>query len=105
MVAAFDTGNVDDISAFVDANYLDHQGLDGEEIHGPDGFARVVRVARSGYDDLTVTVQELIEEGNRAAARVQWRGTRAAGDVAERETIEIVHVNAGRAVEHWGGRS
>jgi len=33
-----------------------------------------------------------------------FAGTRLPGEVAERETIEIVHVRAGRAVQHWGGR-
>jgi len=105
MVAEFDTGRVDDVSAFVDDSYIDHQGLHGEEVRRAAGFTRVVESARGGYDALAVTIEDLIEDGDRAAARLRWTGTRPTGEVAERETIEIVHVRAGRAVEHWGGRS
>ena len=106
MVAAFDTGCVDDVSAFVDDGYIDHQGLHGEEVRGAAGFVRVVHAAGVViWDALAVGIEDLIEDGDRAVARLRWTGTRPTGEVAERETIEIVHVRAGRAVEHWGGRS
>ena len=105
MVAAFGTGRVDDVAAYVDGDYFDHQGLPGEPVRGADGFARVVEVARGGYDKLSVIVEDLIEDSGRAAARLHWRGTRPTGEVVERETLEIVHVKDGRAVAHWGGRS
>jgi predicted SnoaL-like aldol condensation-catalyzing enzyme len=105
MVAAFDTGRVDDVAAFVDDTYIDHQGLHGEEVGGTAGFVRVVNAARGSYDALAVSMEDLIEDGDRAVARLRWTGTRPTGEVAVRETIEIVHVREGRAVEHWGGRS
>ena len=105
MVAAFDTGHVDDVSVFVDDGYIDHQGLRGQEVCGAAGFVRVVEGARGGCDALAVSIEDLIEDGDRAVARLRWTGTRPTGEVVERETIEIVHVRAGRAVEHWGGRS
>jgi hypothetical protein len=105
MVAAFDTGCLDDVVEYVDGSYIDHQGLHGEAVHGAVGFARVVDVARGDYDALDVSIVDMIEAGDRAVARLHWTGTRATGEVAERETIEIVLVRGGRAVEHWGGRS
>jgi len=105
MVTAFDTGRVDDVAAYVDADYIDHQGLHGEEVRGVSGFVGVVEMARAGYASLTVRIEDLIEEGDRTAARLRWIGTRADGGVASRETLEVVHVRDGRAVEHWGGRS
>jgi predicted ester cyclase len=105
MVMAFDTGRVDDVATYVDADYVDHQGLHDEEIHGVAGFTRVVEVARGSYDALSVSIEDLIEEADRAAARLHWMGTSATGEVTYRATLEIVHVKDGRAVEHWGGRS
>ena len=105
MVRAFDSGRVDDVAAFVDDEYIDHQGLRGQQVKGVSGFAQVVDTARRGYEDLTVIIEDLIEAGDRAAARLRWTGTRVTGEAAERETLEIVHVRDGRAVEHWGGRS
>lgn len=106
MVAAFATGELDDVAALVDPAYLDHQGLDGQRpIVGVDGFAHVVRTARGAYADLAVTIADLVEGPDRAVARITWDGVRSSGERAHRETIDIVRVVDGRAVEHWGGVS
>lgn len=95
MVAAFATGELDDVASYVHADYLDHQGLDGQRpITGVDGFAHVVRVARAARPDLAVEIVDLVEAGDRAVARIGWGG--------DRETIDIVRIAGGRAVEHWG---
>jgi len=106
MVAAFDTGDLREVATVVHPEYLDHQGLPGERpICGVDGFAHVVETARSGYVDLSVSVVDLIEGSDWVAARIAWRGRRPSGEVVRRETIDIVRVEAGKAVEHWGARS
>ena len=105
MVAAFATGRLDAVDAFVDGSYLDHQGLGGVSVHGPSGFGHVVETARRSYTDLDVSVEDIFACGDRAAARLHWRGHRPDGESVERETIEIVRVVNGKAVEHWGGRS
>lgn len=74
-------------------------------LHGPEGFAEVVRAARSGYRDLVVTVEELVVAPNRVVGRLRWRGARLSGQQADHQTIEIIRVGEGRAIEHWGGRS
>lgn len=105
MVSMFATGDLSEIKATVHSDYLDHQGLGAGPIRRPDGFATVVRAARSDNDVLEVAVEDLIEGMDRAAARLSWRGTRSSGESVERETIDIVRVEDGRAVEHWGSRS
>jgi len=70
-----------------------------------DGFTRVVTVARSGYTVLKVAVEDLVEQGKRAAARLSWRGSRPSGELGERESLEIIPVRNVLAVEHWGGPS
>lgn len=105
MVAMFNTGDLGQLEATVHPDYVDHQGLAGEPMLGIGGFATVVRTARRGYSVLEVTVEDLIEKPDRAAARLRWRGTCARDERVERETIEIVRVKDGWAVEHWGGRS
>lgn len=90
----------------VHPEYVDHQGLPGERpLIGAEGFIRVVGVARSGYTELSVTIEDLIEGDDRVAARLAWNGVRQSGETAHRETIEIVRVESGRAIEHWGGHS
>ena len=106
MVVAFDTGEVRELEHFVDASYLDHQGLPHiRPVEGVDGFRLVIELARSGYRDLSVEIADLIEGSDRCAARLVWTGVRRSGERDERETLEIVRVESGRAVEHWGGYS
>lgn len=104
MVAMFSSGDVSEVETHVHADYFDHQGLGGQPIRGPSGFATVVAAARSDYEHLEVTVEDLITGADRAAARLRWHGTRLHGEVVRRETLEIVRIVDGRAVEHWGGR-
>ena len=105
MLAAFATGDTHECHEYVSASYLDHQGRGGEPLHGPDGFEQVVRAAhRTTAPQLSV--EDLIVDGTRAAARIRWRFTsQDQGYVTERETIEIVRVEGGQAVEHWGAES
>lgn len=104
MVAMFSTGDLSDIQETVHPDYFDHQGLHGEPIRGPAGFESVVAAARASFATLEVTVEDLIAGRDRAAARLQWNGLRPEGQVS-RQTVEIVRIKDGMAVEHWGGRS
>ena len=104
-MAISSSGDVSKVKEVVHQNYFDHQGLGGEPVRGPSGFAKVVAAARSRYASLEVTLQDLILADDRAAARLQWYGTRLDGDVVRRETIEIIRIEQGKAVEHWGART
>jgi predicted ester cyclase len=103
MVHAFATRDVSNVDALIAETYLDHQGLGGGAMHGPTGFRQVVTAARRAVPNLDVTIEDLIAEGDRVAARLRWRGTQAAnGATVDRETIDIVRFAQGQAVEHWG---
>ena len=78
--------------------------LRGVEICGTAGFASVVAAARAAFTELHVEAADLIAEGDRAAARIRWRGTRPDGGVVDRETIDVIRVAGGLAVEHWGAQ-
>ena len=105
IVEAFSTGDLSRVESLFALDYVDHQGLGGHEMIGPSGFSDVVRAARTGYVDLAVRIDDLIAEGDKVVARLHWRGVRPAGEIVERETIEILRFVAGRAVEHWGARA
>jgi ketosteroid isomerase-like protein len=102
MIEMFATGDVSAVGAVISDEYHDHQGLQGEAVWGPDGFRRVVDTARSGTVGLRVTIADLIADAESAAARLRWRGVSPTGKPVDRETIDIVRVRDGKAVEHWG---
>ena len=83
--------------------YLDHQGLGQGDLSGLDEFRRVVAVARSAYEKLDVHIEDLLIDGDKVAARLRWSGARS-GRRVQRETIDILRIKDGKAVEHWGAR-
>ncbi len=105
MVEMFTTGDTSAVGEVVADEYQDHQSLRGIDITGPSGFARVVEVARTGTTGLTVTVEDLIADGDRCAARLRWVGVSSTGGSVDRATIDIIRAGDGKAVEHWGARA
>lgn len=105
MVAMFASGDPSKAATVVGADYLDHQGLGTGPIRGVDGFAHVVRTNHATYETQEVCIEDLFGVADRAVARIRWRGRRRDGEVIDRETIDIVRVNRGRAIEHWGGQA
>jgi predicted SnoaL-like aldol condensation-catalyzing enzyme len=104
MVEMFASGDPSAAAAVVAEDYLDHQGLGSGPINGIDGFALVVRTNHAGYKDQEVSIEDLFGVEDRAVARIRWRGQRHLGEYVDRETIDIIRVAEGRAIEHWGAR-
>jgi hypothetical protein len=102
MVRAFCTGDTSTVREFVSFEYVDHQGLGGEPVHGAEGFAHVVTVARSGYRSLEVSVVSAETTATTVEGRLAWHGERRDGSRSGRETVETLRDVDGKAVEHWG---
>jgi predicted SnoaL-like aldol condensation-catalyzing enzyme len=103
MVEIFATGNLETLDSVVSTAYVDHQGLGDLEVRGPEGFRRLVMAVRAPHKkDVWVRIEDLIGEGDGAAARLRWHHRKADGTVVERETINIIRSMDGQAVEHWG---
>jgi predicted SnoaL-like aldol condensation-catalyzing enzyme len=105
MVAMFASGDPSQAATVVAEDYLDHQGLGSGPIRGVDGFVHVVRTNHAEYEHQEISIEELFGVSDRAVARIRWRGRRRDGEKVDRETIDIVRVADGRAVEHWGARA
>src|SRR5712691_1467327 len=103
VVSTFATGDTQEAQQIIDMNYVDHQGLRGDAIAGPDGFRRVAEAARSAYSQLNVHIEELAIVDDWVAARLRWTGTPLAQTDAdaERETVDVLRVAHGQVVEHW----
>lgn len=55
------------------SNYVYH--FPTHDISGPEGFKEFVTMMRTAFPDLHVTIEDLIAEGDKVAARVIMRGT------------------------------
>ncbi len=105
MVAMFASGDPSAAAEIVAPDYLDHQGLGSGPVRGIEGFAHVVRTNHTAHERQEISVEDLFGAEDRAVARIRWRGRRHNGMETDRETIDIIRVSDGRAVEHWGART
>jgi steroid delta-isomerase-like uncharacterized protein len=75
-----------------------------------DTFKETFAEAREGFPDLSITVQDVMAEGDRVAARVTMRGTHRGafqgiaptGKRVEVRAIDMFRISGGKIVEHWG---
>ena len=100
----FATGDPSGASELVAVQYLDHQGLGHGPLRGINGFSEVVRTNHAAYEHQEILIEDLFGNLERAVARIRWRGRRHDGEEIDRQTIDIIRVANGRAVEHWGAR-
>lgn len=74
-----------------------------------DTFKETFAEAREGFPDLSITVEDVMAEGDRVAARVTMRGTHRGefqgiaptGKRVEVRAIDIFRISDGKIVEHW----
>jgi steroid delta-isomerase-like uncharacterized protein len=76
-----------------------------------DTFKETFAEAREGFPDLSITVEDVMAEGDRVAARVTMRGTHrgefqgiapTGKRMEEVRAIDMFRISNGKIVEHWG---
>ena len=75
-----------------------------------DTFKETFTEARAGFPDLSITVEDVMTEGDRVAARVVMRGTHRGefqgisptGKRVEVRAMDMFRISDGKIVEHWG---
>src|SRR5215204_3849506 len=75
-----------------------------------DTFKEIFSEAREGFPDLSITVEDVMAEGDKVTARVTMRGTHQGefqgiaptGKRVEVKAIDMFRIENGKIVEHWG---
>ena len=75
-----------------------------------DTFKETFSEAREGFPDLSITVEDVMSEGDLVTARVVMRGTHRGefqgiaptGKRVEVKAIDMFRISNGKIVEHWG---
>ena len=110
LLAEVDRGNLDAIDLFYAEDYFDHGP---SAIRGPEKGRQSVRKAlgllHRAFPDTRHTIEDLIAEGDRVAARITARGTHTgellghapSGRVVAQTSITIYRIEDGRIAERW----
>jgi steroid delta-isomerase-like uncharacterized protein len=97
------------LERFISPDVVDHNPIPGQAA-GLDGFKEWMVSARASFPDLQGSVEDVIAEGDRIAARMTWRGTHRGDFVGVPPTNKRIAMTAyhhvrfanGRAAEWWG---
>ena len=92
----------------VDEAYLSHFPVPGQP-PGIAGFTYAVQMLHQSFPDLVITVEDLIAEGDKVAARLTARGTHRGafrgiaptGRAVTWAGIRIFRIANGKIAEHW----
>ena len=105
------TGDFDRAAEIVDREAPDNELRPGDPpAKLIDTFKETFSEAREGFPDLTISIEDVMAEGNRVTARVTMRGTHRGefqgiaptGKGVEVRAIDMFRIREGKIVEHWG---
>jgi len=83
---------------------------DGGEIHGTEEAKQFVSLYKSAFPDMTITVEDVVAEGDKVVTRVTLRGTHQGeteqfgpptGRQVEGTGMTIHRIEGGKIVEDW----
>ena len=105
----FTQGNLDAADEIYAPNYVGHDPSNPEDIRGQEAAKQAAADYREAFPDLQVTIEELIAEGDKVAARVRFRGTHQGelegiaptGRRVESTGIVISRIEGGKIAEDW----
>lgn len=101
-------GNLAFIDEYCSPDYVDHD--DDLPAPGREGLKQHVEMIRRGFPDTQVTVEDMVADGDRIAARTTARGTHTGEFMGVPPTgrpitisgMDITRFSEGKIVEHWG---
>ncbi len=96
------------IDDFSDPNYVDHSAPPGLP-NGIEGQKQLIGMYLTAFPDLHLTVEDMIEEGDKVVSRWSGSGTHQgkfmgispSGKQGTVTGIEIIRIAASKFVEHW----
>jgi steroid delta-isomerase-like uncharacterized protein len=109
IIDAITRGDAEGLDELMAPEIVDHNPIPNQA-PGRDGFKQWMAAARNAFPDLRGTVEDVIVEGDRVAARTTWHGTHrgefvgvgATGRRVSFSAFHLVRFSQDRAVEWWG---
>jgi ketosteroid isomerase-like protein len=99
----FNQGDLSVADEVCAASLSEHEYLAKTDVPGPEILKDQIQTARSNVKGLTLTVEDLVENGDKVWARSRCTGTDPrSGKPISMTVIDICRFENGKLVEHWG---
>jgi len=106
----FNQGNFSVVDEMMADDFVEHEELPPGIPKGREGLKVLMAQFREAFPDFKAVVEDLVAEGDRVVSRMVWAGTQKgefmgippAGKSFSIEVIDIVRIEGGKIVEHWG---
>ena len=103
----FNRGNLDALDECFAARYTEHQFDLPPTL---EGFKGSIRYLRDTFAPFSLTIEDMVADGDKVWARMTGRGTDAKGIMGRPPTgrsfaitvIDVCRLQDGKIVEHWG---
>ena len=94
----------------ISANAIFYVPGQSEPMRGPTGYLAIIGMMRSGFPDIQWTLEEMIAEGDKVAARFTMRGTHQGtffgvpptGNKIQVQAMNFYRLSDGQFVEEYG---
>ena len=102
-------GRLDVIDEFLAEDFVEHEEFPGLS-SGRDGTRQFFQMMRSAFSEFTMTIEDILAEGDRVVVRAKMSGTHqgdfmgipATGRQIDVAFADFVRFEGGKVVEHWG---
>ncbi|MGN6574688.1 MAG: ester cyclase [Nocardioides sp.] len=106
-------GSGKDVDAAIDRymadDFVEHEEIPGMD-HTRDTPRRLFKMMQAAFTDLHVDIHDVLQDGDKAVARVSFVGTHtgdfmgvpASGNPVHIDAIDIVQFRGDQCVAHWG---
>lgn len=104
----FSNGDVAVFDHYISPNFVEHQY--GFFPPGVEGVKKAIQNLHVGFPDFSLTIEDLIMDGEKVWGRMAGRGTHKGkfgpmyptGKSFEITVIDIMRFDNGKLIEHWG---
>ena len=103
----FHSGKLAVVDEIFHPNFVDRSTP--EQPPGTEGVKDYISMVRTGFPDISITIEDLVAEEEKVVVRTTWRGTHLGeyegiaptGKQVTRSMLQIFHVKDGKLLEEW----
>ena len=106
----FNRGNLEVVDELFSPGFVEHQPLGSDAPPGRDAPAAIILSLHRSFSDFSLAIEDMACEADRVWARLRATGTNdgpyhghpPTGKRISADVIDVVRIEDGRIVEHWG---